>query len=209
MCVRANAPEKSTPRVYGIVPAAGRSRRMGRPKPALPIRGRPMLHRVAESLLGAPLDGIVIVVAEDGRPLAEPLADRCEIVVNPRADAEMIESVQLALRHIRTAQSPRGPDGLLVCPVDAADLSPETIRTCVAAFRHAPHRIVVATHAGRRGHPIVFSHCFAEEILALAPAEGLNQLPRRHPEAVLEVHCDDPGVLRNINTPADYDGLCP
>ncbi len=209
MCVRANTPEKTASRVYGIIPAAGRSRRMGRPKAALPVRGRPMLHRVAESLLGAQLDRIVIVVAEEGRPLAEPLADRCDIVINPRPDAEMIESIQLAIRHIRAACSPGRPDGLLVCPVDAADLSPGTIRTCAAAFRQAPDRIVIATHDGRRGHPIVFPHQLADEVLALAPAEGLNQLPRRYPEAVLEVPCDDPGVLRNVNTPSDYDGLRP
>lgn len=193
--------------VYGIIPAAGRSRRMGRPKPALPIGGRPMLHCAVEALLAASPEAVVIVVSEAGRGMAEPLAARCEIIVNPHPDAEMIESIQLAIRHIEVTRPHRDGGGYLVCPADVADISPETMRTCTAAFQRDPARIVIATHNGKRGHPIIFPQRLAGEVLSLAPTEGLNLLPRRHPADLLEVPCDDPAVVRNVNTPADYNRL--
>lgn len=193
--------------VYGIIPAAGRSRRMGRPKPALPIRGRPMLHQVAEALLDAPLDAVVIVVSEVVLPVTAALEPRCEIVLNPRPDAEMIESIQLAIRHIDVTRAAHDTDGVLVCPCDAAGISVETVRACATSFRRDPSRLVIATYGGKRGHPIILPRRFTNEILALASNEGLNQIPRRHAANVLEVPCDDPGVVRNVNTPADYDGL--
>jgi molybdenum cofactor cytidylyltransferase len=200
---------ESTPRVHGIIPAAGRSRRMGRPKPALPIHGKPMLHHVAEPLLAAQLDSVVIVVNEEGRTLAEPLADHCEIIINPRPEAEMIESVQLAIRHIAAMRSPRDDDGLLVCPADAAGISAETVQACMDTFRNDPTRIVIAAYAGKRGHPIIFPYRLAAEVLALAPGEGLNQIARRRAGDVSELSRDDPAIARNVNTPEDYDALAP
>lgn len=195
--------ERNAARVCAIVPAAGRSRRMGSPKPAMLVRGQPMLHRVATALLDGGIDGIVLVVNDEVRALAAPLADRCEIVVNGRPDAEMIESIQLALLHVQSARAAIRPGGYLVCPVDVGDLAAETVRACLAVFREDPSRIVIAARAGTRGHPIVFPQVMAGEVLGFPPGEGLNRLPQRHARDVVEVVCTDEAVTANINSPAD------
>ncbi len=176
---------------------------MGCPKPALPVRGQPMLHHVATALLGGRVDRVVIVVNDGGLAVAAALTERCEVVVNPRPDSEMIESIQLALLHVRCEPLAVEPDGYLVCPVDVGDLKAETVRACMAAFCQEPGRIVIAARNGKRGHPIVFPRTLAGEVLTFGAGEGLNCLAQRHTADVIEVACADEAVTANINSPQD------
>src|SRR5688572_10852701 len=52
-----------------LLPAAGASRRMGRPKLLLPVGGRPMVAGVVEALRGGGVGEIVLVTAPGDEPL--------------------------------------------------------------------------------------------------------------------------------------------
>jgi len=87
--------------VFGIVPAAGSSRRMGRPKPSLPYGDSTMVGIVVRTLLNADLDGVVVVTrSELAASLALPGDPRIVIVHNDDANSEMIDSVRAALMHL-------------------------------------------------------------------------------------------------------------
>src|SRR5437879_4363300 len=47
--------------VHAVIPAAGQSTRMGRPKLALPLGGRSVLERVVDALRGAGVDVLVVL----------------------------------------------------------------------------------------------------------------------------------------------------
>ena len=49
-------------RIAGVILAAGRSRRMGRPKQLLPWHGRPLLQYVIEQALSSQLNEVVVVL---------------------------------------------------------------------------------------------------------------------------------------------------
>ena len=188
-----------TPRVVGIVPAAGVGRRMGTAKQALPFRGSTMAATVVQTLLDAGLDGVVVVTRRElVERLALPADPRITLGFNEDADSEMIDSIRIGLGARDTADV----TGVLVVPADMPTLTVESCRACVAAFRADPSRIVIATYGGRRGHPIVFP-------LALCPGEeplpdGLRTLPRRHPDRVHLAETADPETLRDVDTQEDY-----
>ncbi|RME39327.1 MAG: nucleotidyltransferase family protein [Planctomycetota bacterium] len=96
-------------------------------------------------------------------------------------------------------------DGVLVVPGDLPSVDVRTCRRCMGMFRQQPDRIVVAAHAGRRGHPIVFPCAFAREIERLTA--GLNTLLDRRTDSVVHAEVDDPGACRDVDTPEDYDAL--
>ncbi len=96
-------------------------------------------------------------------------------------------------------------DGVLVVPGDMPTLSVDTCRRCMEAFIADPRRIVIATHAGKRGHPIIFPLSMGDTVDRLAT--GLNALPQEHPERVHLVAVDDPGAVADVDTQADYDAL--
>jgi len=100
-------------------------------------------------------------------------------------------------------EEPQRSDGICVVPGDVPNLSAETVRACFRAYRSRPRRIVIAAHAGKRGHPIVFPFALKCEVDVLTG--GLNELIQRHEQAAYLVDTDDAGALADINTPAEYD----
>ena len=72
------------------------------------------------------------------------------------------------------------------------------------AFAASGRGIVVPAHEGRRGHPLLFSMRFRDEVLTEYDDTGLRGLLRAHPEAVWEVEQADREALADMDYPADY-----
>lgn len=259
-----------TPRVFAIIPAAGRSRRMGAAKQLLAVGGRPMLRAVIESLAASTTDGIVVVthsaIAANlasassephdtvGRSLAEvhrpplrhpeptniardrgaeqsgdnriggaeraaqkspqtaahgrrEMAARVLIALNDDAESEMIDSIRAGLNQWERRGPLQAPDGILVTPGDKPGIAVADIDRCLAAFRADPETIVIATHNGRRGHPIIFPAALAGFVRGAACDQGLSALPHAHPRLIRLIACDSRAVTRDVDTPEDYEKL--
>lgn len=65
------------------------------------------------------------------------------------------------------------------------------------------HPLVVPAFAGQRGHPVGFQRQFFAELGALTGDSGARSLLRRHGALCHELVVGDPGVLRDVDTPAD------
>ena len=196
---------KETTTVWGIVPAAGMSRRMGQVKQTLHFGGSTITGTVTRTLLEAEAGGVVVVTR---RQLAEqlqlPADPRVLVAVNDDAESEMIDSIRVGLAVLNRLH-PGTRDGVLVVPADMPALRSQSCRACVGAYLADPDRIVIATHGGRRGHPIIFPLTMRGAVAGLEG--GLRMLPRMHPERVFLVEVDDPGVDRDIDTAEDYQAL--
>lgn len=102
-------------RLFGVVPAAGRGRRMGGelPKQYLPLLGKPILAWTLERLLGfEPLERVVVVLAEGDPFWPElPFARHPKVVIAP-GGRERADSVLSGLRALQGVAS--GEDWVLV-----------------------------------------------------------------------------------------------
>lgn len=192
------------PQVFGVAAAAGAARRMGLAKQLLEIDGRPLLDWVIEPFLAANLAGLV-VVTQSAIARQLPPRPRLRVALNDDAQSTMIDSIRLGLRAWRESGQCAAGCGFLVCPGDHPGISVADVNTCVAAFRASPDRVIIATRGGRRGHPIVFP--WADVALVESPQcdGGLNALPRIAGERTRRVECASDGVLRDIDTPADWE----
>jgi molybdenum cofactor cytidylyltransferase len=178
---------------------------MGRPKQSLPFQGSTIVAAVANTLLEADVSGLVVVTRTeliDGLRL--PADARVHVVVNDDPESEMIDSIRIGLSGVDTFD-PAGADGVIVVPADMPTLSAGTCRACISAYESAPQRIVIATHGGRRGHPIVFPFAMRRTVEGLKG--GLRMLPRVCSEQVLLLETDDPAVELDIDTVDDYEQL--
>jgi CTP:molybdopterin cytidylyltransferase MocA len=78
------------------------------------------------------------------------------------------------------------------------------VRSIVKAHVDAGARISAPTHAGRRGHPLLFARALVPELRAISEETmGVRAVVRRHAAAINGVAVDDPIVLLDLNTPAD------
>ena len=206
--------------VHAIVPAAGLSRRMGRPKQILPYRGSTVLGTVVRTLLGAELDGVMVVTrTEFLRTLDLPADARVSVVINDNDTSQMIDSIRLGLASLFGAfpgdASEEPPPrleslrraGVLVLPGDMPGVTSDTCRRCIDAFRKDPTRIVVATHLARRGHPVIFPASLRPDVDR--HPTGLDAFLLALAGRTTLVETADAATLKDVDTWSDYESIRP
>lgn len=181
-----------------VVPAAGLSRRMGQEKILLPFGRSTLLETILETLAAAGITDVVTVLRPD-LPQAAQRANRAgaRVIFNAHPEEEMLVSIRLGLEAI----SPEAA-AVFIWPADHPAVSRGTIR--LLARRADPAHALVPSHRSRRGHPALIGRNLLAAIGQIPPREGLRHLWRMRPEALLEIPVEDPGVVENLDTPADY-----
>jgi len=195
-------------RLFAIVPAAGLSRRMGRPKLLLPLGGRSLIVRLLDALNRPDISGCFVVVRGDDASLcAEVLAAGGEVIAPEIDPPDMRTSVQHALDEIRTRFAPGPEDGWLLIPADHPVLDEELLDLLIDCWERNDDLILVPTYQNRRGHPTFFRWKLSDEVAGLPPDRGLNTLLETYRDEVVEFPVDHPGVVTDLDTPDDYDRL--
>ncbi len=196
-------------RTFALIPAAGRSRRMGAPKLLLPVGERRVIEWVLHALGESGVTRTLVVVAPDDDELPR-LAERAGALVArlPADTADMQATCQHGLRCLRDLFQPTGDDAWLLSPADHPTLDAKVARAVrEAGEAQSACSIVVPTHQGRRGHPTWLRWRHADAVLALPAETGVNVHLRRHLDETLELPWPDDAVLRDLDTPDDYDRL--
>lgn len=189
--------------IAGLLLAAGQSRRMGGgSKLLLPIAGKTLVRRAAETLLAAELAPVLVVVGQDPEAVRRELAGLpLGFVENPRYADGMASSIVAGVSALGDA-----PRAVAIALGDMPRTSPDTVRALLRAFAASGKGIAVPVHGSRRGHPVVFDlREYRHALLALDGDAGARSVLATHSEDVLEVPVDDPGVLIDVDTPEDYE----
>jgi molybdenum cofactor cytidylyltransferase len=192
-----------------LIPAAGKSMRMGRPKLALPLGGRPVLAHVLDALRLGGIQRVVVVMTPltpELRLIAEAAA--ADVCLLDGATPDMRATVELGLSWLEGRFHPAADEHWLLSPADHPTLDPLLVRRLLDAARDHPERsIVVPVYAGRRGHPTLIAWKHVDGLRAHPLGEGINTYLRRHEAETLELPVDSADVLIDLDTPADYERL--
>lgn len=187
-----------------LLPAAGASRRMGRPKLLLPINGRPMVAGVVEALRGGGVREIVLVTARDDEALQTwARQNGVTIAINPDPDRGMLSTIQEGIAALKNSKD----EILLVSPADLPHLQSETVSNLLRKMIETGAPLAVPTFRGKRGHPLAIAPGLIPEIDTLDPNIGLKQLRDRHEAELLEIEVEDAGVVQDVDTPEEYERL--
>jgi molybdenum cofactor cytidylyltransferase len=97
-------------------------------------------------------------------------------------------------------------DVALLWPVDHADVAAGTVERVLAALAQDPAAdAAIPTHGGRGGHPPAIRRALWPRLAACgADADGARGVLRT--ARTVRVTVDDPGVIRDVDAPADLDG---
>jgi molybdenum cofactor cytidylyltransferase len=203
-------------RTYGLIPAAGKSRRMGRPKLLLPLGDTTVLAKVVSCVRSAGVDDVVVVTA----PAADDLARAAEAagaqVARLAEDTpDMRASCLYGLAFIEQRFQPRDDDGWLLLPADHPTLRPGIVRAILEGAQRLPDQtIFVPTWRGRRGHPTWLRWSHVARLRTTPADQGLNRYIRAHGDETCELAWTSDEILRDLDTPEDYqqiliDGFTP
>lgn len=180
--------------------AAGCSRRFGSDKRlALLPDGRPLL------------DAAVSAIQHSGLPL------RVCLRPGDHAVRERLSAAGVAVLECRHA--PRGMgatladavaqlgdwQGLLVALADMPGIRPATFRAVAEAL--TADSIVTPTFQDEPGHPVGFGRVFFPELARLDGDQGARNLVGGAGSRRLRLPLEDPGILRDVDYPADVRAL--
>ena len=194
-----------TRRLFALIPAAGRSRRMGTSKLLLPWQGTTVIEHLIATLTRPDIAAVVIVVRADDVELQTLLARTHAIVVVPDHEPpDMRDSVEIGLRTIRQRFAPTDDDAWLLIPADHPLLEASVLDGLLARWSQRDCEALLPTFGDNRGHPTFLSWSLAARVEQLPRDVGVNTLLRSPTTRITEWATDRESVLADLDTPDDY-----
>ena len=193
------------PRLAALILAAGSSRRMGqRNKLLIEVGGVAMVRRIAAAAREAGLDPITVVTGHQHAAVEAVLHGLpVQLVHNPDHADGLSTSLRAGIEVLDDKV-----DGAVVCLGDMPRVERSHLERLVAAFAPEDGRaVVVPTHRGRRGNPVIWAKRFFPEMQALEGDVGARPLLARHHSLVHEVEMEDAATLLDVDTPAALAAL--
>ncbi|MDR3675404.1 MAG: nucleotidyltransferase family protein [Acidobacteriota bacterium] len=190
--------------IAGLILAAGESRRMGRDKALLSYRGRTFLETIISNLSNAGADKITVVLGHHAETIQRAVnLSTVRVVVNHDYQRGQTSSLQLGL----SAAVVDAPEAVILCLVDHPAVSADVIAKLIEQFKSTHPLVLIPTHKGERGHPVVISQKLFPELLALLPVEPANSVTRKYRDVTQFVEVADRGILVDVDEPRTYERL--
>lgn len=176
-----------------------------------------LARRFGSDKLGATMaDGRVVGAAS----LANACAAWPRVVCVVRPKTAMVQIAAAA--GVATVECPEAVDGMaislaagvrataaaagwVIVLADMPDVRPDTIRQVIEAVR-AGAPIVAPVTQGGRGHPVGFHRALGPELMRLTGDAGARRVVEANRDRLELLPVDDPGILRDIDRPADLAG---
>jgi len=186
--------------VAAIVLAAGESRRFGQPKQLLPVGDKTMIQHVVDIALDSPLDQVIVVLGCRATEIRASIAGRpVQVVVNQEWKSGLSSSVQAGLSAVKP-----GIGAALFILADQPGITTEVIAKLVECYRETRAPIVVPTHRGRRGNPVLFDRSLFAELMEVRGDQGGRQVIAEHEDELEEVEVQTEAIFTDTDTAKDY-----
>jgi len=190
--------------IAGVVLAAGRSSRLGRPKQLLPLHGEPLIRRTLRQVLASSLDQVILVIghnADEVRAAVSSLPVAC--VFNPDAAAGQSTSVRAGLAALSL-----DVEAVVFVLGDEPGVDPDVIDALIAAWRASRSPVVAPRYQDRIGNPVLFDRRVFPELALLEGDAGARPVVRTFRETgELQLVPVGGAAPPDVDTEADYAAL--
>lgn len=185
-----------------IILAAGYSSRMGTFKPLMDIYGKTAIERDIDLFHSCGIQDIIVVTGHLNELIESKCNDRCKIVFNKDYDKGMYSSVKAGALALS-----KYTEAFFILPADIPSVKSHTIKKMMESYEKLDKGILFPIFSEEKGHPVLISSYFLEEILKSNPKEGLKEILN------CEINCwnfekvADRGILLDMDTREDFDIL--
>jgi molybdenum cofactor cytidylyltransferase len=160
----------------------------------LEVQGESVIDRAVAAVAGA-CSSVIVVLGHDAEAVRAAVCRPVRFVRNPRPEDGQLSSLQCGLRAV-----PAEAESVVYLPGDYPCVRPDTVARLLAERGSGP--LAIPRCDGRNGHPVVIGRELIGEFLA--ETVSAREVVHRHSANAVYVDTDDPGVLRDLDTPADY-----
>ena len=187
--------------ITGLVLAAGRSERMGTPKQLLPFGRVTLIEQVIRTLTRSRLGkDVVVVLGDRAMDIVKRISGLpVRLAYNPDPEGDMVSSIRCGLAYIEPDQA------IMIALGDQPLVTTGIVNRLFDEYEGRPEGLVLPVHDGKRGHPMILSPAYREEILFEAMPGGLKALRDRHSGSVRAVPVDTDAVLIDLDYRSEYE----
>lgn len=188
--------------IVAVILAAGQSRRMGRPKMALPWGATTVIGQVLSTLSQAGLQNMVVVTGGDRALVEQAIAGSpASSVFNPRyGEDNMIYSLQAGL----PALEPYVQAALVVLG-DQPQIETRVVEALIELYFSSLAPLIVPSYQMHRGHPWLVRRSLWPALMTLQAPQTLRDFLHAHSVDTFFMNVDTPSVLHDLDTPDDYN----
>jgi molybdenum cofactor cytidylyltransferase len=192
------ASERAIQSVAALMLAAGYSRRFGTDKRRATLADGRSLLAASLALPCSMLEEVWLVLRPDESITELGLPANIKLVQHPLTAQGMGHSLAAGAERLLAESR---ADAVAIFLADMPAIRRDSLETL---FAHASaNAIVLPSYQGKRGHPVLFGRAFWPQLATLSGDAGAKPVLQQHPEAVRIVELNEPGVLQDIDTPAD------
>ena len=186
--------------IGAVIVAAGMSSRMGDFKPMLNIGSISIAQRIVATFHQAGVTKIAVVTGYNAPLLERHLSNSGLVFLRNEdyASTQMFDSAKIGLAYLRDKC-----ERILFTPVDIPLFTAMTVTELIESGAE----LCCPVCEGRTGHPLLIASSLVDAILADSGEGGLQGAIARCGAEMLQIPVEDPGVLHDEDTPADYKAL--
>jgi CTP:molybdopterin cytidylyltransferase MocA len=185
------------PHLYAIIPAAGRSTRMGQSKTFLNLpSGQTFYEYLYFHYHHFGCKTLMVVNEEDYQAIESKGLPNLQLIVNPKPELGRLHSLKLGLQHMIS------PKQVFIHNIDNPFISDELLITLIS--HKGNHDFIIPEYRGHGGHPILLGEKAINYIRGYSgPDSDLRTILQTL--SGTRILFSDKRILFNINTQEDYD----
>jgi 4-nitrophenyl phosphatase len=159
-----------------------------------------MLQHVVDIVLDSPIKQVIVVLGYRAAEVGESIADRLvQVVVNEKWRSGLSSSVQAGLSAVKPEVN-----AVLFILADQPGVTSEIIAKLVERYQETHAPIVVPTHRGLRGNPVLFDRSLFAELMEVKGDQGGRQVIAEHGDELEEMEVGTEAIFTDIDTADDY-----
>jgi molybdenum cofactor cytidylyltransferase len=186
--------------ISGIILAAGKSSRYGKPKQLLDYGGQPFVRVVAETALKAGLSPVIVVTGANAEQVEAAVQGLpITTVHNPDWESGQSTSVHTGLLHSGKA------GGAIFLLTDQPQVSVEVLHALVERHSQDLPAVLAPYVFDQRANPVLFDRVTFQDLLTLKGDTGGRAIFSKFSPRYLNWY--DRKLLLDVDTPEDYQRL--
>lgn len=186
--------------IGSIILAAGKSARMGNPKPLLPWNGEALINYQINSLSQSGASEIIVVLGYKSTLISRHILTSIptKTVINHRYSQGKTTSIRAGLR-----AASNGISEMFLIGVDQPR-SPELLNYLMREHLKSGALITQPIFHEKGGHPLIINSKLFSELSTLDENKlGVREVIKNHVSELNQVIVEDESVILDLNTPAE------
>ena len=187
--------------ISAILLAAGQSKRMnGENKLTKEIHGTSLIKHSVQNILDSSVQELIIVLGYQ-KQIIEKLIDKNEkikFVFNKNFESGMASSIKTGLNNLSEKT-----DSFFICLGDMPMVNHTIYNQLIKSKNNK--EIIVPTHKGQQGNPVLFAITMKEKIMNITGDVGAKKILELNADKILNLEIKDKNINKGFDTQSDFN----